>query len=52
MFMRKLEESALSDTSSGLGYLTMINDYHAALGWKFDDHGDVHKVTTQVVIKI
>lgn len=52
LFMRKLEESAMSDTSSGLGYLTMINDYHASLGWQFDVNDGVHKVATQVVISI
>lgn len=52
MFMKRLEESAVSETASGLGYLTMINDYHASLGWEFDASGSNHRVTTQVVIKI
>lgn len=52
MFMRRLEESAISDSASGLGYLTMINDYQAALGWKFDSSGNANRVITQVVIKI
>ena len=52
LFMKKLEESAVSENSSGLGYLTMINDYQAKLGWQFDDSNNQHKVTTQVIINI
>jgi len=52
LFMKKLEESAMSDSSSGLGYLTMLNDYQATLGWQFDDASGEHKVTTRVVISI
>lgn len=52
LFMKRLEESAVSESSSGLGYLTMINDYQAKIGWQFDVSGDHHKVTTQVVINI
>lgn len=52
LFMKRLEASAISDNTSGLGYLTMINDYQAKVGWQFDDSNDVHKVTTQVVINI
>ncbi|MDH5517202.1 MAG: ATP-binding protein [Gammaproteobacteria bacterium] len=52
LFMKRLEASAESDSASGLGYLTMINDYQAELGWQFDDINDACKVTTQVVIKI
>ena len=52
LFMKKLEESAVSESASGLGYLTMINDYQAKIGWQFDMIDNVHKVTTQVVINI
>ena len=44
------EEDAESD-SSGLGFLTMINDYNATLGWKFyciDEDSEVTMVTTMV----
>jgi hypothetical protein len=30
------EDNDESDGGSGLGFLTMINDYHANLGWKFE----------------
>ncbi|MDH5391570.1 MAG: ATP-binding protein [Gammaproteobacteria bacterium] len=52
LFMKRLEASAVSESASGLGYLTMINDYHAKLGWQFDIVNNAHKVTTQVMIKI
>jgi len=52
LFMKRLEESATTDSSSGLGYLTMLNDYQARLGWQFDEDNGERKVTTQVVISI
>lgn len=38
LYIRNLETNAESegDTQSGLGLLTMINDYQAKLGWKFE----------------
>ena len=38
MYINQVEKSVESDgtESSGLGYLTMIMDYDAVLGWKFD----------------
>ncbi|ELS01562.1 hypothetical protein Xen7305DRAFT_00012660 [Xenococcus sp. PCC 7305] len=41
--------------SSGLGYLTMINDYSAKLGWKFETvsvRPQILTVTTMVQIKV
>lgn len=37
LYLRQLERSAEDDTfsSSGLGFITMKNDYNAQLGWKF-----------------
>jgi len=52
LFMKKLEESAISESGSGLGYLTMINDYQAKIGWLFDANEGGHQVTTQVIISI
>ncbi|MGE5548704.1 MAG: slr1658 superfamily regulator [Solirubrobacterales bacterium] len=52
MYVRQLERSAETG-ASGLGLLTMINDYGARLGWKFDDLGNGGvRVTTQVRIDI
>lgn len=53
LYLQQLEDNAVSDSSAGLGYLTMINDYAADLAWRFeplDDDGT--RVTTQVTIKI
>jgi hypothetical protein len=37
LYIRQLEKNAMEGTHSGgkLGYLTMLNDYGAKLGWKF-----------------
>jgi len=42
LYLQRLEANSETDTptQSGLGYLTMINDYNALLGWKFDESGD------------
>ncbi|WP_017304231.1 slr1658 superfamily regulator [Spirulina subsalsa] len=38
LYLEQLEKNALDENggSSHLGYLTMINDYMATLGWKFE----------------
>ena len=38
LYIAQLEKNALSETGeeSGLGLLTMLNDYGAKLGWKFE----------------
>lgn len=52
MYVRQLERAA-EGTGSGLGLLTMVNDYGARLGWKFEDLGNgAVRVTTQVRIEI
>lgn len=35
LFLEQIEENAVSNQSTGLGYLTIINDYHAQASWKF-----------------
>ena len=57
LFIRKLEENAEDEntSSSGLGFLTMINDYSAKLGWKFDTvekDSPVMTVTTMVELAV
>jgi hypothetical protein len=51
MYMEQLEAKAMDYASSGLGFLTMINDYMAELAWKFatDSQGRM-VVTTEVTI--
>lgn len=52
MYMRQLERSAETG-GSGLGLLTMVNDYGAKLAWQFQDLGDgATRVTTQVRLEI
>lgn len=36
LYTRQLEKTALGTGESNIGLLTMINDYSARLGWKFD----------------
>lgn len=57
LYIHKLEESAIAENSSGsgLGFLTMINDYQAKLGWKFNSSVTQSKetiVTTMVQLDI
>ncbi|MBE9169073.1 ATP-binding protein [Pleurocapsales cyanobacterium LEGE 06147] len=56
-YMRQLEQNATqkNSTKSGLGFLTMMNDYGAKLGWKFETSGQESKesaVTTMVQLRI
>ncbi|MBP0015115.1 MAG: ATP-binding protein [Roseofilum sp. SBFL] len=57
LYLEQLESSAQEESSSnsGLGLLTMLNDYFAKLGWNFEtvpDHPGVIKVTTMVQLPI
>lgn len=48
MYFRQLEKNGENEnsTSSGLGLLSMINDYSAMLGWKIYTTGEKPEVTT------
>lgn len=57
LYLRHLEKDTedINENSSGLGLLTMINDYQAKLGWKFEmvDHNpDALTVTTMVQLTV
>jgi hypothetical protein len=57
LFQRQQEETASNPQSSSscLGLLTMINDYGAQLGWRFDVHPtklDMVTVTTSAVLPL
>jgi hypothetical protein len=57
LYITRLEESVESgDEGSGLGLLTMMNDYEAKVGWKFEQDGSKHEssivVTTMVQLEI
>lgn len=51
LYVEQLEHGS-EGGSTGLGFLTMVTDYEARLGWKFEDApgGDAVTVTTQVVL--
>ncbi|MEB3827165.1 DUF6272 family protein [Phormidium sp. CCY1219] len=57
LYIQQLEKNAAdeSHSSSGLGYLTMLNDYGAKIGWKFESlesKDDIESVTTMVQIEV
>ena len=57
LYIRQVEQSLEQENSqaSGLGFLTMINDYSAKLGWKFETvsiEPQIQTVTTIVQIKV
>lgn len=53
IYVRQLEKAAVSGAGSGLGLLTMINDYNASLAWCFEELEDGSmRVTTQVQLAI
>ncbi|MGI0482707.1 DUF6272 family protein [Geminocystis sp. CENA526] len=55
LYIEQLEKNALSDNEddcSGLGFLTIINDYDGKIGWKFDTLKSFNTVTTMVQIEV
>ncbi|MBX3009973.1 MAG: hypothetical protein KF832_00655 [Caldilineaceae bacterium] len=57
LYMERLMQNAEDETSdgSGLGFLTMLNDYHAELGWKFElipGNPEAVVVTTMVQLTV
>lgn len=42
LYFRRLEANTITDVAptSGLGFLTMMNDYQARLGWRFESVSD------------
>ena len=57
LLVRQLEQNVLEENRelSGLGYLTIINDYMAKIGWKFKtvrQEPEIIAVTTMVQLKI
>lgn len=57
LYIQQIETAAADESSevSGLGLLTMINDYSAKLGWKFDSepsHPQTIAVTTMAQVKL
>jgi hypothetical protein len=57
LYVQQIEKSAKEENSgsSGLGFLTMINDYSAKLGWKFEivqKDPKMIAVTTMVLVPV
>ncbi|MBE9129657.1 MULTISPECIES: slr1658 superfamily regulator [unclassified Coleofasciculus] len=57
LYIRQLEKNAINetDTASRLGFLTMLNDYMARIGWKFEriqQQPEVTTVTTMVQLAV
>ncbi len=53
LYMEQLMNSEKANSESGLGFLTMMNDYSASLAWRFEDiAGKVVIVTTLVQLPI
>ena len=53
LYLQQLEKSAESESeTSGLGLLTMINDYSAKIGWKFEPKSDSDTIVVTTVVQI
>ncbi|MEB3280242.1 MAG: ATP-binding protein [Lyngbya sp.] len=55
MYINQIEQNLEDGKSSRLGYLTMINDYQADLGWKFETvkmDSEVFIITTVVQLAL
>lgn len=57
LYVQQIEKSAQEENSgaSGLGFLTMINDYSAKIGWKFEivqKDPKMIAVTTMVLVRV
>ena len=55
LYLNKLEENALNEDEqeSGLGFLTMLNDYDAKLGWKFDTvPTQIREITVTTMVQL
>lgn len=53
LYLQQLEKNAESESdTSGLGLLTMINDYSAKIGWKFEPRPDSDTIAVTTVVQI
>lgn len=55
LYTKQMEKAATGESGSSLGLLTMINDYHAKLGWKFTQLShlpDIFQVTIMVRLEL
>lgn len=53
LYLQQLEKNAEAESeTSGLGLLTMINDYSAKIGWKFEPRPDSDTIAVTTVVQI
>ncbi len=57
LYVRQLEKNATQDSGhSGLGFITMVQDYGALLGWKFEhfmqNDQEINTVTTRIKLEL
>lgn len=53
LYIQQVEQSAEdTSTGSGLGILTIMNDYGAQVGWQFEAHAEGAIVTTKIQLAI
>ncbi|NJL00672.1 MAG: ATP-binding protein [Spirulinaceae cyanobacterium SM2_1_0] len=54
LYAQQLARDARADTAAQLGYLTMLNDYQAELGWKFEParEPELERVTVMVQLTV
>lgn len=53
LYLQQIEKNAESESdSSGLGLLTMINDYSAKIGWKFEPRAESDTIAVTTVVQI
>ena len=52
MFVEQLEAKANEESGSGLGFLTMVNDYGVELSWRFEHFPDAAMATITTEVKL
>ena len=52
LYLKQLEENIDNDLKSGLGLLSIINDYKAKIGWKFEPLDRESKVLSSVMVQL
>jgi hypothetical protein len=52
MFVEQLEANTDDNSGSGLGFLTMINDYGVNLSWRFESHPSAAMVTITTEVNL
>lgn len=52
LLLERIEANALGQDGSGLGILTMMNDYGAKMGWRFEQEGEAVRIETHVALAL